>query len=181
MTWSIDNSHSHVGFSIKHMMVATVRGQFHDYSGVMTIDPDNLANSTVTGEIAVSSIDTRDAKRDEHLKSADFFNVEAFPTITYRSTRVEKTGDDTFKVFGDLTIKDVTKEVALDIEYSGTAKDPWGNTKTGFSATGTINRKDFGLGWNAVLETGGVLVGETVKIQLDIEAVVAAPVAAAIA
>ena len=181
MTWSIDNSHSHVGFSIKHMMVATVRGQFHDYSGVMTIDPDNLANSTVTGEIAVSSIDTRDAKRDEHLKSADFFNVEAFPTITYRSTRVEKTGDDTFKVFGDLTIKDVTKEVALDIEYSGTAKDPWGNTKTGFSATGTINRKDFGLGWNAVLETGGVLVGETVKIQLDIEAVVAAaPVAAAV-
>lgn len=170
MTWQIDTSHSHIGFSVKHMMIATVRGQFHRYSGTLELDTADLTRSRITGEIEVASLDTRDEKRDEHLLSADFFDAATYPTITFVSRRIERAGDD-YLVTGDLTMHGVTREVVLDAEFAGIHKDPWGGTRTGFTVTGTIDRKDFGLTWNAALETGGVLVGEKIKLALDVEAV----------
>ena len=179
MTWQIDSSHSHVGFSVKHMMIATVRGQFERYTGTLALDTDDLTRSTITGEIEVASINTREAQRDDHLRSADFFDAATYPTMSFRSTRLEHVAGNEYRVIGDLTIRGVTNEVTLDAEYAGIHKDPWGNTRTGFSVTGTLNRKDFGLSWNAALETGGVLVGDKIKLELDIEAVLqSAPVAA---
>jgi polyisoprenoid-binding protein YceI len=171
MTWQIDNSHSHIGFSVKHMMIATVRGEFKAYTGTLALDTDDLTQSVFTGEIAIASIDTREPKRDEHLRSADFFDAETYPTMTFKSTRVEQVDGNEYRIVGDLTIKGITKEVVLEAEYAGIHKDPWGNTRTGFTANATLDRKDFGLSWNAALETGGVLVGEKVKLSLDIEAV----------
>jgi polyisoprenoid-binding protein YceI len=171
MTWQIDNSHSHVGFSVKHMMIATVRGEFKAYTGTLALDTDDITQSVITGEIDIASIDTRELKRDEHLRSADFFDAETYPKMTFKSKRIEQVDGNDYRIVGDLTIKGTTKEVVLDAEYAGIHKDPWGNTRTGFSLTGTIDRKDFGLGWNAALETGGVLVGEKVKLSLDVEAV----------
>lgn len=179
MPWNLDPAHSRIGFSVKHMMVSTVRGEFKSYSGSLHLDTEDFTRSSVEGEIEVASIDTGLADRDNHLRANDFFDAPTFPKITFKSTRIERKGDDEYVVYGNLTIRGVTQEVALDVETSGIHKNPWGQTVTGFSATGTINRKDFGVNFNAPLETGGVLVGEKVKLELDIEAaLVEAPVAA---
>jgi len=180
MIWQIDNSHTHVGFSVKHMMVATVRGEFKQYTGTLELDPSDLALSKVSGEIEVASLDTREANRDQHLRSSDFFDAEQFPKITFASRRIERLDEENYRVIGDMTIRGVTRQVTLEAEYSGIHKDPWGGTRTGFVVRGAIDRKDFGLTWNAALETGGVLVGEKVKLELDVEVVLqTAPVGAA--
>lgn len=178
MNWQIDSAHTHVGFSVKHMMLATVRGEFKQYSGTLEIDPSDLTRSRVSGDIEVASLDTREANRDQHLRSADFFDAEQHPRITFVSRRIERRDPEHYQVIGDLTIRGVTREVSLEAEYSGIHKDPWGATRTGFTVRGTLDRKEFGLTWNAALETGGVLVGEKVKLELEIEAVLQdAPVA----
>ena len=167
-TWNVDPSHSGLNFTVKHLMVSKVRGRFASFSGTLNIAADPL-QSSVTAQADVASVTTGDAGRDEHLRSGDFFEAEKFPTISFVSTKIEADGDD-FVLYADLTIKGVTKNVKFELEFDGVGKDPWGNTKAGFSAEADINRKDFGLEWNAALETGGVLVGEKVKIQLDIQA-----------
>lgn len=168
-TWSIDASHSSVAFVARHLMVSKVRGSFGEFSGSIVIGED-LASSRVDAIVQVASISTGDASRDEHLKSSDFFALDAHPTWSFQSTSIERAGSD-FKLHGDLTIKGVSKPVTFDLEFEGVATDPWGNTKAAFSAETEVNRKDFGLEWNVALETGGVLVGEKVRIQLDIQAV----------
>jgi polyisoprenoid-binding protein YceI len=170
MTWQLDTAHTHVGFSVKHMMVSTVRGQFKQYSGTLKIDPTDFARSSFEGEVDVASIDTGNSQRDEHLRSGDFFDVAGHPKIKFASTRIESKGDGEFVVHGDLTIRGVTKSIALDVEYHGTSKNPWGKTVSGFGAKSTINRKDFGVVWNALLETGGVAVSDKVKIEIEVEA-----------
>ena len=168
--YSIDPTHSAANFSIKHMMIAKVHGGFEKLSGSLNYDAGQPENTTIDVEIEAGSISTREAARDTHLKSADFFDVEKFPKITFKSTAVEKKGDDHLAVTGDLTIKDQTKKVILSVEdISGEMKDPWGNIKIGASATTKIKRKDFGLTWNAALEAGGVLVGDDVTISLEIQ------------
>lgn len=167
-TWNVDPSHSGLNFTVKHLMVSKVRGRFASFSGTLNIAADPL-QSSVTAQADVASVTTGDTGRDEHLRSGDFFEAEKFPTISFASTKIETDGDD-FVLYADLTIKGVTKNVKFELEFDGVGKDPWGNTKAGFSAEAEINRKDFGLEWNAALETGGVLVGEKVKIQLDIQA-----------
>lgn len=172
MTWEIDQKHSYVGFAIKHMVFTTVRGQFHQYRATIDLDETDLTRSRFGGEIDVSSIDTHEPKRDEHLKSADFFDVARFPTIRYMSKRIEAQGGNHFRVLGDLSIHGVTTELEMLGEYAGNARrDPWGTLRTGFSATGSLNRKDYGLVWNIDLDQGGILVGESVILQLDIELV----------
>ena len=171
MAWSIDTSHSEILFRVRHMMISNVRGQFKSFSGTIDINEDNPAASSVAVSIDVASIDTRDEKRDGHLKSGDFFDAEQFPTITFTSTGVEVTGNNTGKIHGDLTIKGVTKPVVLDATFVGKAKSPWGTTSAGFNASTTINRTDFGLTWNVALETGGILVGEEITIDIELEAV----------
>lgn len=168
--WTIDPSHSSVEFSVKHMVFATTKGRFSDVTGAITLDNEHVANSNVEVEIAAASIDTRDAKRDEHLKSADFFDVETYPSITFKSTKVEPAGESNLKVTGDLTMHGVTKGVVLDTEFNGQGTNPWGQGVISYSAHTTINRKDFGLNWNAALESGGVLVSDEVKITIEIEA-----------
>lgn len=167
--WSVDSSHSSVGFSVKHMMVSKVKGAFEDYSATVTTeDLADLSNAAITFEIQTASINTQSEDRDNHLRSADFFNVEQYPTITFQSTNIEKDGED-YKVTGDLTIKDVTKPVTFDVSYNGKGTNPWGVEVYGFEAETKINREDFGLTWNAALETGGVLVGKDIKITVDLE------------
>ena len=171
ITYELDPAHTSVHFSVRHMMVSNVRGEFGKTSGKIMFDPANPANSTVEATIDVSSISTRDVQRDGHLKSADFLDVEKFPTITFRSTRIE-VDEGGGKVTGDLTIHGVTHSITLDVEGpTEEAKDPWGNQRIGASATAKLSRKDFGLVWNASLETGGVLVGDEVKITIDAEAI----------
>ncbi len=170
-TYQIDPSHSQVEFSVKHLVITTTKGRFGSFSGEIVFDPNNVANSSVQVTIDADSVDTRDAKRDEHLRSNDFFGAGDNPQITFVSTRVEPKSDTKFTVYGDLTIAGTTKEVALDAEYNGTIANPWGQTVAGFSATTEIDRKDYGITWNAALEGGGVLVSDNVKISLDIEAV----------
>lgn len=177
MTWQIDASHSHVGFSVKHMMIATVRGTFNAYQGTLELDPQDLTRSKIAGEIDVASIDTREPKRDEHLRSADFFDAENHPKISFQSKQITHVAGNEYKVTGDITIRGITQEIVLDVEYAGIHKDPWGGTRTGFTVTGALNRKDFGLTWNAALETGGVLVGDKIKLELEIEAVQQVPAA----
>lgn len=169
--WQIDPSHTTVQFAVKHMAFATVRGRFNGVRGTITLRGADLADSAVEVEIDVTSIETGDQQRDQHLRSADFFDVERFPKLLFRSTRVRPLGDGRFEVLGLLTIRDVTREVRLDASFEGAGKDPWGNLRAGFSATTAINRKEFGLTWNQVLETGGVLVSDEVKISLELEAV----------
>ncbi len=170
-TYQIDSAHSSAQFSVKHMMISTVRGDFTKVTGTITYDAANPNAATIEATIDAASIRTREEQRDAHLKSADFFDVEKYPSITFRSTGVASTGSD-LEVVGDLTIHGVTREVALLVEGpSDEAKDPWGNLRIGATATTKLNRKDFGLVWNAALETGGVLVGEEVKITLDIQAI----------
>ena len=169
-TWSLDPVHSVAEFKVKHMMISNVKGQFTGITGALTLDDDDLTHSRVEATIDASTINTREAQRDAHLKSADFFDVEQFPTLSFRSTRVRRTGDEELAVAGDLTIHGVTREVTFQVEGpTNPGKDPWGNTRIGLSATTKINRKDFGLTWNAALETGGILVGEDVTITLDLQ------------
>ena len=169
-TWNIDPVHSAAQFKVKHMMISNVKGEFTSVKGSLEFDEQNLANSRVQAEIDASTINTREPQRDAHLKSADFFDVEKFPTLSFRSTKVSKLGADDLAVAGELTIHGVTRLVTFTVEGpSEPTKDPWGNTRIGLSATAKINRKDFGLTWNAALETGGILVGEEVTITLDIQ------------
>jgi len=174
MTWLIDDIHTHIGFSVKHMMVSTVRGQFKQYKGTLALDPADFTRSSFEGEIEVASIDTGNGQRDDHLRTSDFFDAVNHPKITFKSTRIEaKPGasEGEYLVHGDLTIRGVTKPVALEVEFSGTAKNPWGKTVAGLSARATISRRDFGVSYNALLETGGVAVGEKVKIEIEAELV----------
>ena len=172
MTWNIDTAHSEVTFSVKHMMVSKVTGSFNIFKGALEIDENNLDASWVEAEADTNSIDTRDERRDGHLRSADFFDAAQHPTIVFKSKKIEKKGNNEYKVLGDLTLHGVTKEVAFDADYAGQiAKDPFGMRRAGLTATTTINRKDFGLNWNQALEAGGVMVGENVKIEINLEAV----------
>jgi polyisoprenoid-binding protein YceI len=178
-TWNIDAAHSGITFSIRHMVIAKVRGRFTKYSGAVQLDDGDLGRSSVDVTIDAASIDTSVAQRDEHLRSADFLDVAKYPELRFRSKRVEAIDADRFRVIGDLTIRDVTREVVLEAELGGRAKDPWGNTRIGFAAKTTIDRKAFGLTWNQALETGGVLVGDRVDIELDVQAVSSAASVAA--
>ena len=168
--YTLDVSHSRLGFVARHAMVTKVRGQFGAFTGTATIDAATPSSSKVDLSIEVASIETGSADRDGHLKSADFFDVETYPTITFTSTDVTRDGDD-WAITGDLTIKDVTKPVTIEFEQTGSAVDPFGNTRVGFEGATTINRKDWGLTWNAALETGGVLVSEKIKLEFDISAI----------
>jgi len=177
--WNIDAAHSSLNFSIRHMVFSKVRGRFATYTGAIELDDADVSRSTVEVSIDAASIDTGTAQRDTHLKSADFFDVENFPALRFRSTRIEDLGDGRYRVIGELTIRDATREVTLDAEAGGKGTDPWGNERLGFVAKTAIDRKDFGLGWNQLLEAGGVLVGDRVDIELDVQAVKAAAVKAA--
>ena len=169
-TWNLDPVHSVAEFKVKHMMISNVKGQFTSVSGVLTFDESDITRSLIEASIDASSINTRDADRDAHLKSADFFDVEKFPTLNFRSTSVRRTGDNELAVTGNLTIHGVSREVVFAVEGPTVpGKDPWGNTRVGLSAVTKINRKDFGLTWNSALETGGILVGDEVTITLDVQ------------
>jgi polyisoprenoid-binding protein YceI len=170
-TWQIDAAHTDVGFAVKHMMISTVKGRFADLEGTITIDDADPAASSVQVTINAASVDTRQEQRDAHLRSADFFDVEKYPTLTFRSRRVESTGRDRFRIVGDLTIRGVTREIVLEAADEGRGKDPWGNERAGFNAHAVIDRRDFGLTWNAALEAGGILVGNDIRISLEVEAV----------
>ena len=169
-TWNIDTDHSNVGFKVRHLMVSNVKGSFDKYTGTVELNDKDITKSTVNVAIDTASINTNVQKRDEHLRSADFFDVAKYPTMTFVSKKVAKAGKDKLKVTGDLTLHGVTRQVVLDVEgLSRESKDPWGNIRRGATASTTINRKDYGLVWNAALETGGVTVGEEVTITLEIE------------
>jgi polyisoprenoid-binding protein YceI len=169
-TWNIDPVHSHAQFKVKHMMISNVKGEFTAVSGKLELNSADITKSRVEASVDATTINTREAQRDAHLKSADFLDVEKFPVLTFKSTRISKAGAEEIKVDGDLTIHGVTRNVSFEVEGPTPAmKDPWGNTRIGLSATTRINRKDFGLTWNSTLETGGILVGEDVTITLDVE------------
>jgi polyisoprenoid-binding protein YceI len=170
-TWTIDPIHSSVGFKIKHMMIATVRGQFTEFEGTIVAAEDDPANSHVSGSVEVASIDTANADRDAHLRSPDFFDAERYPQITFESTRIRHIDGGRFAVAGNLTIKGITREVELQATVEGADTDPWGMERVGISARGAINRTDFGLTWQQRLAAGGLLVGEEVAISVDISAV----------
>ena len=169
-TYTIDPAHSRLGFSARHAMVTKVRGQFGAFEGTAHIDEKDPAASKVDLTIQVASVETGSADRDGHLKSGYFFDAETYPTITFVSTKVERDGSD-WTITGDLTIKDVTKSVTIDFEQTGSAQDPFGNVRVGFEGETTINRKDWGLTWNAALETGGVLVSDKIKLEFDVSAI----------
>ncbi|MGO0575531.1 YceI family protein [Ornithinimicrobium panacihumi] len=169
-TYTLDPSHTSVGFTTRHAMVTKVRGTFNEVEGQATTGP-NLEGASIVVDIKAASIDTRSGDRDGHLKSADFFDVETYPSITFRSTEVVAADADTLRVTGDLTIKDVTRPVTIDFDYAGAAKDPFGNERIGFEGSVVVNRKDFGLTWNAALETGGVLVSEKVTLEFEVSAI----------
>ena len=169
-TWNIDPVHSVAEFKVKHMMISNVKGQFTGVSGSLKLDETELTNSVIEATIDAASVNTREEQRDAHLKSADFFDVEKFPTLAFKSSKVTRKGDGELAVEGELTIHGVSRKVTFDVEGPTTpGKDPWGNTRIGISATTKINRKDYGLTWNAALETGGILVGEEVTITLDVQ------------
>lgn len=167
----LDASHSRIGFAARHAMVTKVRGFFEQWQGTAHIDFDNPVNSHAELTIQVASVNTGHAQRDEHLRTNDFFDAPNFPQITFTSTAVEAVDDNSYRLTGDLTIKAITKPVAVDFEYTGTATDPFGNTRLGFEGTTTINRRDWGVEWNATLETGGVLVSDKVTLEFDISAI----------
>lgn len=169
--WAIDAAHTDVQFSVRHMMMSTVRGHFPALSGTIWLNEANLADSSVEVEIDAASVNTRDENRDAHLRSPDFLDAEPFPKITFKSTKITQTGADEFKVAGDLTIKGVTLPVVLDTTFNGRGKTPFGSEIVSFSAETTINRKDFGLNWNVAIETGGFVVGDKLKIAIELEAV----------
>jgi polyisoprenoid-binding protein YceI len=174
-TWKLDSSHAHSSFTVRHLVISNVRGEFGKTEGTLVLDEGDVTRSKVDATIDVTSVNTREAKRDEHLKSPDFFDVAKFPKMTFRSTKVEKAGDGMLKVTGDLTLKGVTKSVVLDVSGpSKEIKDPWGNARRGIEATATINRQDFGLTWNKAIEAGPV-VGDQVKIEVEAEFIKEAP------
>ncbi len=179
MTWQIDPVHSSLTFSVKHMMVSTVRGHFSGIRGTIDFDPESPQTARVEATVPAATIDTGSPDRDNHLRSADFFEAERYPEINFRSRKVERNGDSRYTVVGDLTVRGVTKPVVLDAEFFGIQKDPRMGTRAGLAATTTIDRKDFGLTWNVALESGGILVGDKVKIDLDVAAVQQAEQAAA--
>ncbi len=170
-TWTIDPSHTEIGFAVRHMMISTVRGSFQGVNGTIVLNEANPAQSHAEVTIDVATVNTRDAKRDEHLRSADFFDVANHPTITFRTTRIDPAGQNRFKVTGDLTIRGTTRPVVLAVEVHGRNRTPWGTEVLALTAETTINRKDFGLNWNVALETGGVLVSDEVKLIAEVEAV----------
>jgi polyisoprenoid-binding protein YceI len=171
MTWQLDDIHSQIGFSVKHMMVSTVRGRFKSYRGALAIDPADFARSTFEGEIDVASVDTGNAQRDDHLRTGDFFDAANHPTIRFKSTGIEPSGGGEYVVRGDLTMRGVTRPVELQVEFHGTSKNHHGKTVAGITARGAIHRKDFGVNYNALLEAGGVAISEVVKVEIDAEAV----------
>lgn len=171
MAWKIDESHSSIEFTVKHMMITKVRGSFSDFDGTISIDPQNLAASTAEGSVRTASINTRDEKRDAHLRGEDFFDVENHPAMTFRTTAVQRVAEDQYRVTGDLTIKGNSREVTWDVTDEGQAQDPWGGTRRALSARTTINRKNFDLTWNVALETGGFLVGDDIKINAELQLV----------
>ncbi|MGE8203537.1 YceI family protein [Heyndrickxia sp. NPDC080065] len=169
--WAIDSVHSSVDFSVKHMMVSKVKGTFHQFNAVVEANPTDLTTATIDFNIDVESIDTRNNDRDNHLRSADFFDVAQFPKMTFKSSKIVKTGDDEYNVTGDVTLHGVTRPETFSVTFEGLAKDPMsGAEKIGFSANGKLKRSDYGLTWNAALETGGVLVGDDIKVSIEIEA-----------
>jgi polyisoprenoid-binding protein YceI len=169
--WQVDGDHSAVNLTVRHMVISKVRGHFARWNATLALDTADLAKSSVEVDIEAASIETGVADRDAHLRSPDFLDAQKFPTLRYRSRRVDVVSTDRVRVIGDLTIRDVTREVPLDVEVGGQGKDPWGNVRAGFSATATINRKDFGLTWNQALETGGVLVADRVDIEIELQAI----------
>lgn len=168
-TWRFDKAHSTIGFHVTHMVIAEVDGKFKKYEGTVKTKGDDFSNASVNFEVDVASIDTDNDKRDEHLRSDDFFNAEKYPKMTFVGKSMKKTGNDTYKLMGDLTIRDVTKSVTLDVKHNGTIKDPWGNTRAGFSMSGALNRFDYNLKWNNLMEAGGAVVGKEVRLDIDVE------------
>lgn len=168
-TWNLDLAHSELLFSVRHLMISNVKGQFVDFNATITAAADGFENATVQATIASGSVNTKSADRDTHLKSADFFDAEQFPEISFTGTKFSPAGEGNYELQGDLTIKGITQPITLNVEYGGTVKDPWGNEKAGFSFSGKLNRKDFGLNWNAALETGGVMVSDEVKLSGEVQ------------
>jgi polyisoprenoid-binding protein YceI len=171
MSWQIDPAHSEINFTVRHMMISNVRGRFEQFSGTVDFNENDPTLSSVDVQIDAKSINTKVDQRDDHLRSPDFLDAERYPVVAFKSKRVEKTGSHSGRVIGDLTIRGMAHEVVLDVEYAGQAKSPWGTTSAGFSATTTLNRKDWNLTWNQALETGGVLVGDQIKIAIEVEVV----------
>ncbi|MFC4711379.1 YceI family protein [Planococcus dechangensis] len=168
--WTVDQAHSEIGFSVKHMMISKVKGSFASYEAQVEANESDLENALIDFQIDVTSIDTNNTDRDNHLRSADFFDAEQHPHIKFNATNIRKKDDDEYELVGDLTIKDVTRPVTFEAEYGGKGTNPWGVEVVAYSVNGKINRKDFGLTWNQALETGGVLVGEDIKLNLEIQA-----------
>lgn len=169
--WSIDPSHTHVGFGVRHLMISTVRGRFAGVNGGVTLEDGSVGTASIDVTIDAASIDTGVAQRDDHLRSADFFDVARFPTLRFESRRIDRAGKDALRVTGDLTIRDVTREVQLDVGELGNVRDPWGGERAGYSASTRINRRDFGLTWNQALEAGGFVVGDEITLALEVELV----------
>lgn len=174
-TYTIDPAHSSIGFTVRHAMVTNVRGSFGDHEGTLVLDGSAPSNSSASIDVKIASVDTGIADRDGHLVSGDFFDAEKFPLMSFRSTQAEQLGGDTYRVTGDLTIKDVTRPLSIDLEFNGSATDVYGNERVGFEGSTDILRSDWGLTWNAALETGGVMVSDKVKLNFDISAIKAAP------
>jgi polyisoprenoid-binding protein YceI len=171
MSWKIDNAHTHIQFTVRHMMISKVRGMFDKFSGTVALDEADPTRTQVDIQVETASVDTREPNRDNHLRSADFFNSAEYPVMTFKSKRVERTGETSANLVGDLTIRDITREVTLKVEFEGQARSPWGTTSAGFTATTKISRKDWNLTWNQALETGGVLVGDEIEISIELELV----------
>ncbi|MFJ4204557.1 YceI family protein [Streptomyces sviceus] len=169
--YTIDASHSTIGFTVRHAMVTNVKGKFNEFSGTLHLDGSDPSASTASIDVKMDSIDTGSADRDGHLKSADFFKIEEYPTMTFRSTKAEALGDEDYRITGDLTILGTTKPLTIDLEFNGAAKDPFGNERVGFEGKAEIKRSEWGLTWNATLETGGVLVSDKIKLNFDISAI----------
>ena len=168
-TWALDPTHSELQFKIKHLMISTVTGQFNDFKASVETTGDNFVNAKVHFEATVDSISTNNEQRDAHLKNGDFFDADKYPVIIFESEKMEKTGEDEYKLHGALTMRGVSKKIIVNAEFGGITKDPWGNTRTGFSVTGKINRNDFGMSFGAVSETGGLLLGDEVKINANVQ------------
>lgn len=167
--WILDPTHSEISFRVKHLMISNVKGVFSEFSAETLAEHDDFSSAAITASISAASINTGNADRDAHLRSADFFDAGAFPTIEFKSVSFTRKDDENYELAGELTIKGISKRITLDVEYGGLMKDPWGNLKAGFSVSGKINRKDWGLNWNAALETGGVLVSDEVKISAEVQ------------
>ena len=167
--WSIDKAHSEVGFSVSHMVISDVEGKFHNYDGTIETNNNNWESAKINFTVEVASIDTDNEQRDNHLRSDDFFNAEKYPNITFVGKTMKKVGENKFKLTGDFTMRDVTKEISLDVEHKGTVTDPWGNTRAGFEITGEVNRMDYGVKWSKSLDTGGLVVGNEVEFDISLE------------